>query len=390
MDTTGVTPPAARRWIVLVAGLLATIAGSAFSFGLPYLMPALRAEGMTITQAATLVAAPTAGLLFTLIAWGAAADRWGERVVLVLGLGLATAALAASAVIRDPVLLGVAFLVAGAGGASVHAASGRLILGWFPAAQRGLAMGIRQTAQPLGVGVAALTLPALAGHGRSGALWFLAAQCLVGALLVLVLVRDPARPTGAAARTGSPYRTPLLWRIHGASALLVVPQFAVATYALVFLVDQRHWDPTAAGRLLALAQVGGAVSRLVAGYWSDLVGSRTGPMRVLAVVIGAVMALLAVGAFAGSGYAVPALVLAVVVSVSTNGLAFTAVAEHAGSAWAGRALGVQNTAQNVFASATPPVLAGVITLGGYGTAFAAVVAFPLLAGLVVPYTRRPA
>ena len=35
------------------------------------------------------MACPTAGLLLTLVAWGAAADRWGERLVLGAGLALA-------------------------------------------------------------------------------------------------------------------------------------------------------------------------------------------------------------------------------------------------------------------------------------------------------------
>jgi sugar phosphate permease len=37
--------------------------------------------------------------------------------------------------------------------ASSNSASGRLVVGWFPPERRGLAMGIRQTAQPLGVGL---------------------------------------------------------------------------------------------------------------------------------------------------------------------------------------------------------------------------------------------
>jgi hypothetical protein len=51
----------------------------------------------------------------------------------------------------------------------------------------------------------------------------------------------------------------------------------------------------------------------------------------------------------------------------------------AGSSWAGRALGIQNTAQNAFAAATPPVIAAVIGPAGYPAVFAAVAAFPLLA-----------
>ena len=138
------------------------------------------------------------------------------------------------------------------------------------------------------------------------------------------------------------------------------------------------------GRLLAGAQACGALSRLGAGYWSDRAGSRTRPMRLLAISTGAAMLALAAAAAAGSAIAVPVLLACAVVAVSTNGLAFTAVAEYAGSAWAGRALGVQNTGQNALAAATPPVLALTIGAAGYGVSFAAVAAFPLLAAVLVP------
>ena len=182
----------------------------------------------------------------------------------------------------------------------------------------------------------------------------------------------------------------MLWRIHAASALLVVPQFTVATFALVYLVDARGWTALAAGRLLAAAQVCGAASRLGAGYWSDRVGSRMRPMRILAVSTGVGMLALAGAAAAGTSAAVPVLLACGVVAVSTNGLAFTAVAEYAGSAWAGRALGIQNTGQNALAAATPPVLALAIGSIGFGASFAIVAAFPLVAAAFVPVLAEQA
>jgi len=383
--------PGGRRWVVLFAGLFAMTAGCTFQYGLAYLIPAFRAEGLSLEQAGILVACPTVGLLLTLVAWGAAADRWGERLVLGAGLALAGAVLLAAATVHGTVALGVCLAAAGAAGASVYAASGRLILGWFPARQRGLAMGIRQSAQPLGVAVAALALPSIGAHGRPAALAFLGVFCLAAAVLVAAAVRDPARPPGhARPQGGSPYRrepgrsgphrtSTILWRIHAASALLVVPQFAVATFALVFLVDVHGLGPVTAGRVLAITQACGAFSRLGAGVWSDRVGSRMRPMRLLAVATALILAALAAGAAVRAPWAIAALFAAVIVSVSTNGLAFTAVAEHAGSSWAGRALGIQNTGQNAFAAATPPVLAAVIGAVGYPAAFGMVALFPLAA-----------
>jgi sugar phosphate permease len=374
-----------RRWLVLFIGLIALTAGCTFQYGIAYLIPALRHEGFSLEVAGILVACPTAGLLLTLIGWGAAADRWGERVVLSAGLGLAGLILLVTRDVRGAAGLGLGLVLAGAAGGSVFAASGRLILGWFARHERGLAMGIRQSAQPLGVAIAAITLPTLGIRGRAAPLLFLAVFCLVAAVAVLVLVRDPARPEpAAAAAAGSPYRQRVLWRIHLSSALLVVPQFTVSTFALVFLIQARGWSAADAGRLLAVGQVLGAAARLGAGYWSDRAGRRMRPMRILAVSTGVAMLALAGAAAARSPAAVAVLLACGLVAVSTNGLAFTAVAEYAGPAWAGRALGIQNTGQNALAAATPPVMALAIGAIGFSASFALVAVFPLAAAAVVP------
>jgi sugar phosphate permease len=375
-----------RRWLVLFIGLIALTAGCTFQYGIAYLIPALRHEGFSLELAGILVACPTAGLLLTLIGWGAAADRWGERFVLAAGLGLAGIILIVGRDVRGAFGLGVVLALAGAAGGSVFAASGRLILGWFARRERGLAMGIRQSAQPLGVAIAAVTLPTLGAGGRGGPLVFLGLFCLGSAVLVLAFVRDPERAAAPAstAPPGSPYRQPVLWRIHLASALLVVSQFTVSTFALVFLVQARGWSAPDAGRLLAVGQALGAAARLGAGYWSDRAGSRMRPMRILAVSTAAAMLALAGAAAARSPVSVAVLLVCGLVAVSTNGLAFTAVAEYAGSAWAGRALGIQNTGQNALAAATPPVLALAIGAIGFSASFAVVAVFPLVAAAIVP------
>jgi sugar phosphate permease len=403
------------RWLILLVGMLAMIAGSTTQFGIAYLIPAFRDEGLSLEQAGLLVACPTAGVMFTLIAWGAAADRWGERVVLSAGLGLAGLFLLAARWADDTASLAVLLALSGAAGASVLA-SGRLILGWFARHERALAMGIRQSAQPMGLALAAATLPALAAGGTAVPLLFLAALFLAAATAAFLLVRDPAPVPSASApkapgagpsasvsraagvgpsaaapaapgsgdAAGSPYRTPVLWRVHAASALLVIPQFTITTFALVFLTDARGWSALAAGHLLAGAQVCGALSRLAAGYWSDRTGSRLRPMRIIAAATGAGMLILAGATAAGSSLAVPVLLFLGVVAVSSNGLSFTAVAEYAGSAWAGRALGIQTTGQNVLTAATPPVVAMAIGAVSFAPSFAVVAAFPLIAALLVP------
>ena len=136
--------------------------------------------------------------------------------------------------------------------------------------------------------------------------------------------------------------------------LLVVPQFLVWTFALVWLVQDRDWSPAAAGSLVAAAQLAGAVGRIAAGHLSDVVASRMRPLRWVALAAAATMAALGLAAGLDLPLAVGLMVLATVLTVADNGLAFTAVAERAGPFWSGRALGVQNTAQFLTASVVPP------------------------------------
>jgi sugar phosphate permease len=389
------TQRGSQRWVVLFVALIGLVAGCASQYGLSYLIPALRGEGLSLESATTLVIAPVFGILVALIAWGAAADRWGERLVLTVGLAGAGVALLVAAGVGHTGLRWVLLLLSGASGASIHSASGRLILGSFDASERGLAMGIRQTGQPLGLAVAALVLPALATGGIGLALGALGAACLGSAAVIGLVVRDPEtnRQARTAGPTPSPYRSGYLWRIHASSALLVIPQFAVAVFAFDYLVTGLGWSSVAAGLLLAATQLVGAGGRLAAGFWSDRVHSRLRPMRQVAIVITLSVAALAGLGLLRSPISVVALSIAAVVTLAPNGLAFTAVAERAGSAWAGRALGVQNTGQNlVGAVAAAPLAVVVSTLGGgifgYGAAFAVATVFPLLAAFAIPYRQE--
>jgi sugar phosphate permease len=163
-----------------------------------------------------------------------------------------------------------------------------------------------------------------------------------------------------------------------------VPQFAVATFTLVYLVGQRHWDPTVAGRVIFGFLVAGALGRVVTGVWSDRVRTRLVPMRQLAAASASLMVLIAVGAATGLWFVVLGFALGSVVTVADNGLAYTSVAELAGQEWSGRALGVQNTGQNLAAVATAPLLAAVIGDSRYALGFALVTIFPLIAIPLTP------
>lgn len=380
-----------RPWLMLAVGG-GSQAATALLISTPaYLIPLLHTErGLTLAQAGLVATAPNVGVLLTLILWGAAVDRWGERLILVMGLVVAVAGAIAAIFASDYLLLGLALMLCGVGAAATSATTGRVVIGWFPASKRGLAMGLRQTALPLGMAAGALIVPPLTAGNE---LWPAFAACgavvTLAAILSAAFIVDPPRPkraVDAEGRPANPYRGDrTLMRIHLVSALLVVPQHALATFGLVWLIADQEWDPIIAGVTVAVAQILGAAGRVAVGVLSDRVGSRLTPLRWVALA-GIPLLLLTAGAGALHLSVLVAVfyVLASCVSVADNGLAFTAVAEIAGAHWSGRALGAQNTGQFVAAAIVAPVVGVLIGVTGYSLAFALLALAPAVAIPLVP------
>lgn len=375
---------------MLSIALFATMFANVFINGVAFLIPTLHADfGLDLALAGLISAMPKFGMVPTLIPWGYVVDRAGERFVLWVGSALTAAAALGAALSSSLVVMGAFLFLGGMAAASSNSASGRLVVGWFPAEQRGLAMGIRQTAQPLGVGLGALVMPQLAqSRGIGAALMFPAAVCALAALVCMVAVIDPPRPPRAEAPPedlANPYRgSILLWRIHAVSVLLVVPQALVWTFALVWLMTEHGWSPAAAGVLVTVSQILGALGRIAAGRWSDKMGARLRPIRIIAAAAAVSMMLLALTDALDASWSIAVLIAASVLTVSDNGLAFTAIAEIAGPFWSGRALGAQNTSQLLMTGLTPPVFGALIGTAGYPVAFVVCALFPILAIPLVP------
>jgi MFS family permease len=384
---------------MLAFGVLAQASSTVFVSTPAFLIPLLHTErGLSLAQAGLLASAPTLGLVLTLIAWGALSDRIGERWVIASGLAITALAAVAAMFVDSYVALGALFLIGGMASASPNAASGRVVIGWFPKERRGLAMGIRQMCQPLGVAIAAVSVPLLAANGGiAAALIVPAVLCGVSAVLCAIGIVDPPRPQRKAAEgedahpqaVWRPYReTSLLWRIHAVSMLLVVPQFTVSTFGLVWLVSQLHFSSLAAGIVIGVSQFAGAIGRIGVGVLSDRVGSHLRPLRWVSVCAVAVMLLMAAASALGSVAAAVILIVAAIVTVADNGLAYTSVAEIAGPFWSGRALGAQNTGQFLAASVVGPAVGALIGWVGYPVAFAVVALCPAVATPLVPRDRE--
>jgi len=372
------------RWTILALGTGAQTAYSAVFLGIPVLAPALQNEyDLDLTQVGLAIAAANAGSVFTLLAWGLLADRVGERVVLAAGLAGCGAGLLVAAFAPSFGVLVVALALGGASGASVNAASGRAVMSWFGQEERGFALGIRQTALPIGGLLAALLLPPIeAAGGLRAGLVALAVGCLVAAVAGASGLREAPHEEGELSDIGHPVRDPRMWQLSVGSALVLAAQISILSFLILFLHGERGLSTAEAAGVFALIQALGAVARIVTGRWSDRLKARIAPLRRLALGLSVSLATAAVLLTAPLPILIPVFVAAGALSLSWNGLSFTAAAELAGRRRAGAALGFQQTALAITSAAAPPAFADVVEAGSWSLAYGLAAAMPV-AGVAV-------
>lgn len=369
---------------------------SAVQLGLPAIAPRMRAElGLSLPGVGALLAAPSLGIILTLLAWGALADRIGERRVIGIGLSGAAVALVAAGLVGGAWAVGACLVAAGALGAAANAASGRAVVAWFPASQRGFALGWRHMSTPMGGAIASVGLPlAAAAGGLAAAMGALAGACAAGALVAVWLIRAPAADTAPEPVAGVPVprdpqvlRDGAIWRLSLGTAAVVLCQLSILSFIALYLHDERGWSLGAAAAALAVVQVAGAISRVAAGAWSDRSHSRLVPLRSIALGAGVVLAA-AVVTLPLSGPLGPVLlVVAGVVAMAGNGVSFAAASEMVGPRRVGTALGLQNTVLFVAVVVAPPAFGALVGPLGWGGAFAVAACCPLVGWAVLAPLR---
>ncbi|MEO5576735.1 MAG: MFS transporter [Gaiellaceae bacterium] len=363
------------RWAVLAAGTVAQASFSTISFAIAVLAPALREQyELSLTEIGVVLAAEWIGLTLALLPWGFAVDRWGERWTLAGGLALCSGFLVAAAYTPSFGWLVFFLGLAGIAGGSVQSGSGRAVMRWFAAGERGLALGMRQTAVPIGGAVAALVLPQLETP-RAGLLFvagFVFAGALAGALVLRAGTEEHLEPTDVELTL----RDPRLWLACWGSGLYLVAQVAMMGFVVLFLYDEHGFSTGEAAAVFAGGQGLAAVLRIAVGRWSDVLGSRVRPLRAIGVAVAVTLGAVAVLSDARTSLLVPALVLATGMSMAWNGLSYTIAAELGGRR-SGAAIGFQQTVLSAIGVVAPVAFAAAVSATSWGIAFALAALFPL-------------
>ncbi|WP_174917173.1 MFS transporter [Burkholderia lata] len=402
----------AHRWRVLAAGVAANMSFSAAAAGIPTTAVWMRTAYHLDNGALGLVLGALGfGVALSELPWGMAADRFGDRRVLLAGL-VATAAMFALMVCTivptahgvPPLMrVVVAMCCVGLLGGSVNGSSGRAVMRWFGERERGLAMSIRQTAVPLGGGVGAALLPSLASHlGFAAVFGTLMLLCAASAGLTWrwlhepppapatmhVATHRPVEQQQSARHARNPLASGPVWRIVLGIGLLCAPQFAVLTFATVFLHDFGRLGLAGISAAMVVLQLGAMVMRVWSGRHTDRHGNRRAYLRGSVFVAAGSFALLA-AATAGSPHVPLAAIVAILVFAGIcvsawHGVAYTELATLAGANHAGTALGMANTIVYLGLFATPLAIPPLLAASSWSvvwlaTALIAAATYPLFA-----------
>ena len=335
----------------LVLATLAHALGSLSILATAPLSPFLL-EGLALSRVQVglfLPAAYLGGMLSALPA-GWLTERRGVRWPLALGQALTGTMVVLASLAPDlPQALACLF-VGGLGFGVLNPATGKAVVDWFPPRERGRAMGVKQTGLTLGGIVSATVLPSTALLlGWRAALGLAGLVSLASALLIALLYRDPsprsATVVAAPARfadVGPFLRRPGVVVVFLCGLALSFLQSGVLAYFVLSMRDTFALSAVDAGRLLALAHLGGAAGRLGWGVISDrLFGARRRPGLAINALLGvAAFACLALGSRLPLAL-LPVLALALgVAAFGWVGLYFALVAEIGGTRSAGLLTGL--------------------------------------------------
>jgi sugar phosphate permease len=390
------------RWPILALVTVAHALGALTALAVAPLAPFLL-ESLALSRVQVglfLPAVYLGGVLMALPA-GWFTDRLGVRLTLALGQLVVGAMIVLATWSPDYGLLLVLLVLGGFGFSVLNPATGRAVVEWFPPRERGIAMGVKQTGLTLGGLTAALLLPPIArAWSWRHALATAGFLSLASATLVAIFYRS--RPVHSSAgpverprlsELGEFLRRPPILVVFGCGLALSTAQSSLLAYLVLYAKDSFDVSAVRAAQFLAIAQIGGTVSRVLWGVASDRsFGGRRRPGVVASAAIGAASyAALALGSLLPTWLVYPLTFVAGAGAFGWVGLYFALVAEIGGPRHAGLLTGAATACSWSGTLIGPPIFGLVLeATGGYAASWliltavaaAVAVALPRLAPLV--------
>ncbi len=300
-----------------------------------------------------LVSAVAVGYTVAQIPAGWLVDDLGVRKMILLGTSFAGALVLGMYFVTNYPTALVLLIVAGFGCGAFPTVSTKALLTWFPIKERGTTIGINQTAVNVGGIITAATLPTVAiFYGWRTGFVDIGIVTIIIAVIAYTLYKDapntlidvaPSKPMSRsnknAARAGN------IFLISLSCIGLMIVQFAMTTYLIIYLKEFVGISVTLAGGFLAIVNSGGAIGKPLLGAMSDRLfgGSRKKPL-LLAGLMSFVFSILMQYITSSTPYVVLSVIFALFgfSALGWGGLNFVLVSEFAGRENAGLAVGYSN------------------------------------------------
>jgi MFS family permease len=355
---------------VLAGASVAQAAVSLVNFGLPAIGPELLTDyDLTLFELGAVLSAGLLGAGVALIGAGVLVDRIGARRSMLAGTALGTVGLALAAAAGSKHLLFWALVVFGVGSAVVPIAGTGALFRAYPPARRGWAIGVRQTAVPVGGAIAAVAYPALYALGGTGLTLALSAAAVAVSGLWFALGLPAEEPHVVRRRgraLGEILRAPGLTTLLAVAACYIVVLQALLAYLVPAVRESGHSELTATVAYFGV-NVAAIVARIVWGSVADRGGGARRVRTLVEVgIVAAIGALVFALALHGGAFAV---VLAAMVfglgALGWNALIYVSAGERVDPSLAGRSVAVAATVVFVLSGVATPLLGALVDALGW-------------------------
>lgn len=268
-----------RNVTVIAGGFLALFLLNVLNTSYSTVLALIKEDlGLSYTMSGALMSAYFTGYTIGQIPWGALADRYGPKKVMVasiLGIASATVLFGASHEFWQILL---ARFLAGLLGAGVFVPSVKLISGWFSPATRGTALGMLSVGGSVGLVVTSWLTPyASLRLGWRGAMIASGFIGLASTVMMWVTLRDkPSAPVAhrVCIKVSEVARTRGFWILAWVQMIRLGAYYTFTAWLPLILQEEFGLSLISAGVIFSLFNVAGMAANPLGGLASDRVGEK--------------------------------------------------------------------------------------------------------------------
>lgn len=254
--------------VVTVWHVAASVCYYAVYAGTPLFRDTFALSGVEI---GFVIAALTAGYALSLLPFGVATDRYGERVTLTLGLfGLALGTTAVALAPNYPLLLTAAVLLGSMYGSATPGTNKAIFDRIDPGLQH-RAIGIKQVGPTVGSAAGALLVTGLAGlYFRQAGFFAAAGIGLVVAVAFGAVYRGATQDAGAYPDFRGLVSNRTFVVLLASGVCLGAAFYTTTGYTVLFVEESIGATVAVGGLVLAAVQIAGSAGKVVAGVLADV------------------------------------------------------------------------------------------------------------------------